>query len=430
MKSFEQKAHSVEEKAIVIGVQRPKDVQSFEAPLTELKSLASTVGLEVVGVITQRRHKFHPGTYMGKGKIEEIKILGEENDATLVICDHDLSPGQAKSIEEMTDLRVLDRTELILDIFAQHANSREATLQVDLAQMEYLMPRLTRMWTHLEGSQGGVGFRGPGEKQLETDRQIIKKKIADCKSAIKNIEKRKEREVLSRNKKFFTVGLVGYTNAGKSSLMNALTDANVLVENKLFATLDTRTRNWDLAQGRKVLLSDTVGFIDKLPHHLVASFRATLEEAAQSDILLHVVDCSHPDAEKQLVVVNMVLKKMELGTKKTLIVFNKMDLVEDIVDLENLKVKFPNHVCISAKKKINIDLFEKHVLALIESDMIEIDAHFSPQEGKLLSWIAQNVRIIEQKIEDKIEMRISLSIANLEWLKKQRGVEILENVIN
>ena len=427
MQSFEQKTHSTtEEKAIVIGVQRPKDAHSYEKPLTELKSLARTVGVEIVGELTQRRHKFHPGTYMGKGKIEELKILAQEQDATLIISDHDLSPGQSKSLEEMTDVRVIDRTELILDIFAQHANSKEATLQVDLAQMEYVMPRLKRMWTHLEGSQGGVGFRGPGEKQLETDRQIIKKKIADCKSAIKNIQKRKEREVLSRNQKFFTVGLVGYTNAGKSSLMNLLTDADVLVEDKLFATLDTRTRNWDLAQGRKVLLSDTVGFIDKLPHHLVASFRATLEEAAQSDILLHVVDCSHPDASRHISVVNRVLRKMKLTDKKTLIVFNKIDLVEDIVDLENLKNEYPDHVCISTKKKTNIDLFEKKVLGLIEADMIEVDAVFSAKEGKLISWIGQYTRIIEREIKEQtIQMRISLSQSNLEWLKKQRGVEVL-----
>ncbi|WP_372366693.1 GTPase HflX [Candidatus Uabimicrobium sp. HlEnr_7] len=427
MKSFEQKTHSTpQEKAILMGVQRPKELHSYQAPLTELASLADTVGAEVVGKITQRRHKFHPGTYMGKGKIYQMKELAEANDATLIICDHDLSPGQSRNIEEMTDIRVIDRTELILDIFAQHAKTKEATLQVDLAQLEYVMPRLKRMWTHLEGSQGGIGFRGPGEKQLETDRQIIKKKIVDCKSAIKKIQERKNREVNARNQKFFTVGLVGYTNAGKSSLMNVLTDADVLVEDRLFATLDTRTRYWDLAQARKVLLSDTVGFIDKLPHHLVASFRATLEEAAQSDILLHVVDASHPDAEKQIIVVESVLRKMKLHDKNALIVFNKIDLVEDPVDLENLKRLHPNHVCISAKTRQNIDLFSTRVLEIFESNMIEVKAVLPVQNGKLLAWIGEYGRIIEREIkEQSIHMRVSLSQANFEWFSKQYGVEIL-----
>ena len=427
MKSFEQKTHSTpEERAILIGVQRPREMQSYQAPLTELASLADTVGVEVVGKLTQRRHKFHPGTYMGKGKIYELKTLAEENDATLIISDHDLSPGQSKSIETMTDVRVIDRTELILDIFAQHAKTKEATLQVDLAQMEYVMPRLKRMWTHLEGSQGGVGFRGPGEKQLETDRQIIKKKIADCRSAIKKIQERKNREVKSRNQKFFTIGLVGYTNAGKSTLMNALTGADVLVENKLFATLDTKTRQWDLAQARKVLLSDTVGFIDKLPHHLVASFRATLEEAAQSEVLLHVVDASHPDAEKQIMVVERVLRKMKLHEKNALIVLNKVDLVEDPVDLENLKRLHPNHVCISAKSGQNMDLFSAKVLEIYEQNMMEVQAVLPAYNGKLIAWIGEYARIIDKEVkEQNMHMRISLSEANLEWLKQQRDVQII-----
>lgn len=426
MKSFEQKVHNTpEEKAVLIGVQRPRDLHSYQEPLTELANLADTAGVAIVGKLTQRRQKFHPGTYMGKGKIHELKMLADEKEATLIICDHDLSPGQSRNLEEMTDIRVIDRTELILDIFAQHAKTKEATLQVDLAQMEYVLPRLKRMWTHLEGSQGGVGFRGPGEKQLETDRQIIKKKISDCKSAIKRIQERKNREVKSRNQKFFTVGLVGYTNAGKSSLMNVLTNADVLVENKLFATLDTRTRNWDLAQARKVLLSDTVGFIDKLPHHLVASFRATLEEAAQSDILLHVVDASHPDAARQITVVERVLRKMKLHEKNALIVFNKIDLVEDVVDLENLKEAYPNHVCISAKTGQNLDLFSAKVLEIFEANMIEVSALVCAKNGKLISWIGEYARIIEREIKEQgIRMRISLSEANLEWLKKQRDVEI------
>lgn len=427
MQSFEQKTHSTpEERAILIGVQRPRELQSYEPPLTELGNLADTVGVEVVGQLTQRRHKFHPGTYMGKGKLQELKTLAEETDATLIISDHDLSPGQSRNIEEMTDIRVIDRTELILDIFAQHAKTKEATLQVDLAQMEYVMPRLKRMWTHLEGSQGGVGFRGPGEKQLETDRQIIKKKIADCKSAIKKIQERKNREVKSRNQKFFTIGLVGYTNAGKSSLMNVLTKADVLVEDKLFATLDTRTRLWNLAQARQVLLSDTVGFIDKLPHHLVASFRATLEEAAQSDVLLHVVDASHPDAERHIMVVERVLRKMKLNEKNALYVFNKIDLVKDPVDLESLKRAYPNHVCISAKHEQNMDLFCKRVLEIFEENMIEVQAVLPAKNGKLLSWVAECARIIEREFkEQSVHMRISLSQANLDWLSQQRDVQIL-----
>ena len=305
----------LQEKAILMGVNLPTSPKKYSQELAELASLAETAEVEVLARITQNRQGFHPGTYVGKGKVEEIKGFAEQLAATLIISDDDLSPGQARNLEQIIGLRVIDRTELILHIFACHAQTREAKLQVELAQLEYALPRLKRLWLHLDRYEGGIGTRGPGEKQLETDKRLIQKRIRDLSHAIVDIQQRKIREVKQRSGKFATVGLVGYTNAGKSTLMNALTAAEVVVEDKLFATLETRTRGWQLSKNRQVMLSDTVGFIDKLPHHLVASFKATLEEAAQSDILLHVVDVAHPDSEHQIAVVNRGLTGNRPGGK-------------------------------------------------------------------------------------------------------------------
>ena len=278
-------------------------------PCDEIRGLAETAGAVVVGEVTQKRQGIHPGTYVGKGKVEEIVERVKTTDADVVVFDNDLSPGQVRNLEKATGVKVVDRSELILDIFATRARTPEARLQVELAQLEYSLPRLKQMWTHLSrqvGGGGGIGVRGPGETQLEVDRRLAGERIRDLKDRLEVVQARKEREVKSRREEH-TVSLVGYTNAGKSRLMNRLTHADVYVQDQLFSTLDTRTRQWHIRDFGKILLSDTVGFIRELPHHLVASFKATLEEARQARLLLHVVDASNPQAEEQIKAVNTVL---------------------------------------------------------------------------------------------------------------------------
>src|SRR5205807_3410305 len=298
-------------------------------PLDELRGLATTAGAVVVGGILQKRERIVPATYIGKGKLEELQAEVEAQDADVVIFDNDLSPAQVRNLEKATGVKVIDRSELILDIFASRARSVAARLQVELAQLEYALPRLRRMWTHLSRYKGGIGLRGPGETQLEEDRRIVGQRIRDLRDRLAHVQKRKEREVASRREEH-TVSLVGYTNAGKSTLMNALTGAGVYVEDKLFSTLDTRTRQWHLKEWGRVLLSDTVGFIRDLPHHLVASFKATLEEARQSRLLLHVVDASSPVAEEHIKAVNQILKELGCEQKPILLVLNKVDRVGDL----------------------------------------------------------------------------------------------------
>src|SRR5262245_13938652 len=287
------------ERAILVGVALPDRPWLTEDPLEEIRGLAESANANIVGGLTQKRHDLIPGTYIGKGKLQELAELTQAVDADVVIFDNDLSPAQTRNLEKATSIKVLDRSELILDIFASRARSAEARLQVELAQLEYSLPRLKNLWTHLGRIKGGIGLRGPGETQLEEDRRLVDLRIRDLKHKLGEVQARKEREVRSRREEH-TVSLVGYTNAGKSTLMNRLTGAGVYVEDKLFSTLDTRTRQWHLKDWGRVLLSDTVGFIRDLPHHLVASFKATLEETRQARLLLHVVDASSPASEEQI----------------------------------------------------------------------------------------------------------------------------------
>ncbi|MGD9649002.1 MAG: GTPase HflX, partial [Pirellulales bacterium] len=280
------------EGAILVGVVLP-DRRASDDPLEELGGLATTAGARVLGQLVQRREVPDKTTYLGKGKVDELKQHVEALDADVVLFDNDLSPAQTRNLERGLGVKVLDRTELILDIFAGRARTHEARLAVELAQLQYALPRLKRMWTHLSRLKMGIGMRGPGEKQLEVDRRLVEKRIHDLKDELNEIQRRRQRQVEARYDRM-TVSLVGYTNAGKSTLMNAMTGAGVLAEDKLFATLDTRTRRWMLPGWGPVLLSDTVGFIRDLPHHLIASFKATLEEARQANLLLHVADASNP----------------------------------------------------------------------------------------------------------------------------------------
>jgi GTP-binding protein HflX len=299
------------ERAVVAAVRLPESRFDPADPFGELTALAEQAGARVVGELVQRLERPVAGTYMGVGKLEELKGLCERLDATVVIFDHDLSPKQISKIEEATGRKVLDRSELILDIFAGRATTHAAKLQVELAQLEYTYPRLRAMWDHLEritgGSPGGVGTRGPGEQQLEIDRRLVQKRKLALQAELSAIQARKRREVRARNVDHFTVGLVGYTNAGKSTLFNSLTAGGAYADDRLFATLMTRTRDWDLGGGLKVLLSDTVGFVRDLPHNLIASFRATLEEATHADVLLIVLDIADPAAELHLETVHRTL---------------------------------------------------------------------------------------------------------------------------
>ena len=319
------------ERAVLVAVTRKgsRDVNQVQEHLDELGRLVDTAGAQVVGRLTQQVASPNPATLLGEGKVEELKELVQSRNATLAIFDDELAPVQGANLERELGIRVMDRAEVILDIFSTRARTAEAKLQVELAQLEYLLPRLTRMWTHLSRIRGGIGLRGPGETQLETDRRMIRQKIQHHRGKLRDVARHRE-TIRGGRQKLLHAALVGYTNAGKSSLLRALTgDHDIFVEDRLFATLDTLTREADAGDGVRVRITDTVGFIRKLPHHLVASFRATLEEAGEADLLLHVVDASHPDWEEQVLVVEEVLGELELSDRPVVLVFNKMDLVAD-----------------------------------------------------------------------------------------------------
>ena len=319
------------ERVILVGAPRKGsvDVERLQEHLDELARLADTAGADVVGRLSQQVASPNPATLIGEGKVEELRAMVAQQGATLVIFDEELTPNQGANLEHELKVRVMDRAELILDIFATRARSHEAKLQVELAQMEYLLPRLARMWTHLSRIRGGIGLRGPGETQLETDRRIIRRKIQALRAKL--LEWERHRDVLrSGRSPILSVALVGYTNAGKSSILRMLSgEHQIVVEDRLFATIDTLTREVDLGEGVRARVSDTVGFIRKLPHHLVASFRATLEEVRASDLILHVVDASHPEWEEQMAVVEEVLSEIGVDEQPVVPVFNKMDAVLD-----------------------------------------------------------------------------------------------------
>lgn len=337
------------EKAIIVGLQMQNSKWETEELLKELMLLAETAGALTVAEVVQKRVSPDSTYYVGKGKAGEIGTVAMEVGADLVIFDDELSPTQSRNLEEAVGVRVVDRTALILDIFAQRARSKEGKLQVELAQLNYILPRLTGLGTQLSRLGGGIGTRGPGETKLEVDRRRIRKRIADLQKEIEEIKKHRNLHRQARQtSSLAVVSLVGYTNAGKSTLLNALTGAGVLTEDKLFATLDPTTRQVRLPGGRQILLTDTVGFIRKLPHHLVAAFRATLEEVAHADLLLHVVDASHTQAAEQITAVNQILKLINASTQPVLTVFNKMDLPESRLSLGALGTDYPDHVSISA----------------------------------------------------------------------------------
>lgn len=394
-------------RGILVAVVNRDDFPDKDRILDELKGLVKTAGVIVVGEIIQYRDRPNPATCLGSGKIEELQQLIAARDAELVVFDNNLTPAQGKNLEEATKTIIVDRSEVILDIFATHARTYEAMLQVELAQLLYFRTRLKRMWTHLERIQGGIGTgRGPGEKQLETDRRLIDKRVTDLKRKLESVEQRRERTVANR-KEQTTVSLVGYTNAGKSTLMRRLTGADVLVADKLFATLDTRTRRWKLPSWGDVLLSDTVGFVRNLPHHLVASFRSTLEEAKQADLLLHVVDASHPQAEKQIATVYQVLEDIGIDCTNVLLVLNKVDKADrSLIDV--LRVRYRNTVTISAVEGHGVDNLEKEVAGRLGEGYVEAEVETRVDNGRLIAWLAQHGEISDRQYDDDNIVRLSV----------------------
>ena len=387
------------ERAFLVSVALPNRPWISDDPLEELRGLATTAGAIVVGGMTQRRQDVVPATYLGKGKLAELQEQVKAADADVVIFDNDLSPAQVRNLEKATAVKVLDRSELILDIFATRARTTEARLSVELAQLEYALPRLKRMWTHLSRYTGGIGLRGPGETQLEEDRRLVDYRIRDLRTRLAEVQARKEREVRSRREEH-TVSLVGYTNAGKSTLMNALTGAGVYVEDKLFSTLDTRTRQWHLKDWGRVLLSDTVGFIRELPHHLIASFKATLEETRQARLLLHVVDAGSPVAEEQIKAVDQVLEELDCGQKPTLLVLNKIDRLSDLSYLHVLQKHHPRAVAVSAATSEGLDLLRDAVIEMLTKDFAEVEVETGAGNGRVLAYLAAHAEIYRQEFQD------------------------------
>lgn len=365
----------------------------------ELAALADTAGAVVLDTVMQDRNRIDPATLIGKGKVQQVASMADDLNAKAVIFDADLSPIQLKNLEKLINKKVIDRSALILDIFARRARSKEAQLQVELAQLRYFMPRLSRLWTHLSRQEGGIGTRGPGETQLEVDRRAIRKRIRHLETQLGRIE-RQRRTRRKRREGFIKVALVGYTNVGKSSLMNALAGAETFVENRLFATLDATIRAVALEDHREVLLIDTVGFIKKLPHHLVASFRSTLEETLDADILLHVVDASHHNFEEQIGSVLDVLRDLEIQDKPMLTVFNKIDNLTHRDRLASLDERFAPAVFVSATRGLGLAALKQALVDLISSREVDAQIRLPHNAARRLAQIHDMAQILAKHYEE------------------------------
>jgi len=406
------------ERALLVRAGDIRDSAANGDPLEELRSLAGTAGVKVVGEMTQQRIRPHPIYYLGKGKLNELRNLCNHTGADTVICDDDLSPAQVKTLEVELQTKVVDRTELILDIFATHARTKQARLQVELAQLEYEFPRLKRMWSHLDRTAGGtlggpagggVGVRGPGERQLEVDRRLVQRNIYELKKGLQKIERRRQLMVKNRNEQFPASVLIGYTNAGKSSLMNALTGANVRVGDRLFQTLDTRTRLWQMPDHRQIMLSDTVGFIRKLPYHLVASFHATLEEVREADLLLHVIDASTDDIEGEIAAVAEVLAQIGCAEKPRLPVLNKIDLLQDTSRLFPLRKDMPDYVTTSAVTGQGLDLLTEKVCAFLDRMQEEVVVETGIGNGRLISLLYESGVVLNRNYDGRtVRLRVRI----------------------
>ena len=414
------------ERAVLVGIEHAHrdgaTIIGAEESLRELGRLARTAGVVPVVTLHQVVRRISPATYLGSGKVEELKEAVRTSGANAVLVDENLSPGQQRTLTERLDVKVLDRSQLILDIFAARARSLEGKLQVELAQLEYLLPRLTRAWTHLSRLGGGVGTRGPGETQLEVDRRRVRERIVRLRRRLAEVERtralhRKERSDVP----YATIALVGYTNAGKSTLMNALTDAGVLVEDKLFATLDPTVRRLDLPRGERALLVDTVGFIHRLPHQLVEAFKSTLEEVRQADLLIHVVDATSPEAEQQIEVVEGVLDEIGAGEIPTVLAWNKIDAVRD-----GLVPRIAGHpavidlVRISAATGASLPDLLAVIEGWLERGRVRLEVEVPAGRGDLLAWLHRGARILEERHADGVMHVTALASAKMAGQLRKR----------
>ena len=413
------------EKVILIGLNiKGQNIEDYHDSMEELKLLAETADLEIIQIIIQNLTKPNISTFIGKGKLQEISHLSKKLKTNTLVFNDNLTPAQARNISNLTRCNVVDRTELILDIFAKHARTKQAKLQVELAQLEYSYTKLKRLWKHLSRIQGGIGFRGPGETQIETDRREIRKRTSILKKKIKEIDKN---TLIKRKKrsKFLSISMIGYTNAGKTTLFNKLTNEKLYTADKLFATLDSTTRSLNLKSKEKIVLSDTIGFIKKLPHKLVSSFHSTLLEVLEADLLLHVIDISHPDLTDYIYSVNRVLQEIGVEDKDILCVFNKCDLIEEKL-FPFLKKKMleehPDSIFISAKNNDGIDILIDKIEEFVKRIKKEIILKIPAQLRKLISFIYENAEVIENKYENKSNeqvFRLKIDKHLLTGIKKQ-----------
>ena len=394
------------EERVILAAVSTSETDMAERSLDELKELADTAGAKTVGRVIQNRESVHPGTYLGKGKLQELREMLYETGATGVICDDELSPAQLKNLEDILDTKVMDRTMVILDIFAARANTREGKIQVELAQLKYRAIRLVGMRSSLSRLGGGIGTRGPGEKKLETDRRLIHQRIGQLKKELEDVKRHREVTRQQRGKDHaLTAAIVGYTNAGKSTLLNRLTGAGILAEDKLFATLDPTTRSFTLGDGQQILLTDTVGFINKLPHHLVEAFKSTLEEARYSDIVLHVVDCSNPQMDMHMHVVKETLRDLGITDKTIVTVFNKTDRLEESGLPIPRDFSADYQVRISAKNGDGLKELEEILGNIIRSRRVYLEKTYSySQAGKLQTIRKYGQLLSEEYTEEGIKV--------------------------
>ena len=443
------------EKAILAALILPEMDIDESDPLGELRALAETAGAIVVGEILQKKQRPEAGTFIGSGKVEEITRLCDATDATVVIFDNGLSPAQITNIQDEVGRKILDRSELILDIFASRASTHEAKLQVELAQLEYTYPRLRAMWDHLErivggaGGVAGIGTRGPGEQQLEIDRRLVRSRLTQLRRELEELQARKRREVQKRRQEHFTVGLVGYTNAGKSTLFNTLTEGGAYAADKLFATLMTRTREWDLGDGVNVMLSDTVGFVRDLPHDLVASFKATLEEATHADVLLIVLDASDPAAERQLAVVHQTLDDLFTDVRKTeakharreddrgaagelqgwreperILLLNKIDRLKDNAEMLVWASKDPGAIPIVATSPGHpgLERLRERVRAIMQGQTRELLVTVPTSEGRTVHLLETKGEVLERTYGDgEVTLRVRIGAHELDRIRAGSG---------
>ena len=402
MKEMKTTEPHAQERALLVGVAVHGRTDEWDArdTLEELVQLTESAGAEVLGQMLCKQSKVHAAHFIGKGKVEELAQLAKDTGANLVIFDEDLSPAQGRNLEETLQVRVLDRTQLILDIFAKRARTKEGCLQVQLAQHRYLLPRLRRMWTHLERQGGGIGLRGPGETQIEMDRRSIQNLIRTLTKELELVRTRRAEQRRGRQRHGWAlVSIVGYTNAGKSTLLNRLAGADIYAEDQLFATLDPTTRQVELPNGEPCLMTDTVGFIRKLPHHLVDSFKATLEEVVEADLILHVIDCAHPQVEQQIAAVNTVLREIGAEDKPMLCVLNKIDKDAGRNIARQLNHTIRRSVPFSALTGEGLEALLEALADCLKGDKQVMKLAIPLSEGRLLAQLKQSATVLEEKYE-------------------------------